>query len=309
MAMGLHRGPGAVRVPFVVGRLRSEARRRLWAAVLDLVLQGHLDSGAPLLLLSPEDCDTRRPAGSNDREEAGDESGIASPEAGTALASIQILPHRHEQQQQRQQHDDYMIRSWDVSPVYYLGRKMCVNSAMACASIACCSDGGKSALFFQLAYVGRASFKGPLDLSVILTLGLEGLMRLEHGRDKLLGRAEQARQSSIAQHLEAVRTRLLDGIRFAGRQNEGVSLWSVLLSRMDGSSTAAMGDSDRAGTRHGESEGLDARVGLRLGEAAVAAVAEELLYPVPRVSSYTEPESALDFIDPGLCFVRDAAEL
>lgn len=71
---------------------------------------------------------------------------------------------------------------------------------------------------------GRALFKGPLNLSVILTLGLEGLMRLEHGRDELLGRAEQARQSSIVQHLEAVRTRLLDDIRFAGRQDVGVSL-------------------------------------------------------------------------------------
>ncbi|WAO97007.1 Zn(2)-C6 fungal-type domain-containing protein [Fusarium falciforme] len=62
MYMGLHKDPKSLSKMTIY---RSEIRRRLWATVLEIVLQTSIDSGGPPLI-SPQDYDTEPPANIDD---------------------------------------------------------------------------------------------------------------------------------------------------------------------------------------------------------------------------------------------------
>ena len=64
MQMGLHRDPGYLPKMSV---LCVELRRRLWATIIEMVVQSSLDSGMPALL-SFNDFDTLPPSNIDDNE-------------------------------------------------------------------------------------------------------------------------------------------------------------------------------------------------------------------------------------------------
>jgi hypothetical protein len=75
MYLGLHRDPD--NLPNMSG-FSAEMRRRLWATVLEIVLQSSLDSGAPPLLVLA-DFDTRPPSNYDDDQLADDDRALSSP--------------------------------------------------------------------------------------------------------------------------------------------------------------------------------------------------------------------------------------
>jgi hypothetical protein len=89
MYMGLHRDPDHLPT---MPRLRAELRRRLWATILEIVLQSSLDSGGPPLI-STSDYDTKHP-GNFDDEQLSDTDGTATsvprPSKSFTQTSVQL---------------------------------------------------------------------------------------------------------------------------------------------------------------------------------------------------------------------------
>lgn len=88
MQMGLHRDPSQL---FQMTTLHAEHRRRLWATVVELLLQSSMDSGCPLLL-SIDDFDCEPPSNVNDSQIDEESSAPVFPEPDTTFtdSSIQI---------------------------------------------------------------------------------------------------------------------------------------------------------------------------------------------------------------------------
>lgn len=88
MQIGLHRDP--MHLPQMT-LLQSEVRRRLWATILEMVLQSSLDSGLPARI-SIEESDTGAPSNINDREIDGSTTVLpVHPETTYTTTSIQIM--------------------------------------------------------------------------------------------------------------------------------------------------------------------------------------------------------------------------
>jgi len=92
MHLGLHRDPSTLKD---VSVFRAEVRRRLWATVLEIVLQSSLDCGGPPLL-SPSDFDTRPPSNFDDEQLLDNEHMSANPRHLGAFTqtTVQIALHR-----------------------------------------------------------------------------------------------------------------------------------------------------------------------------------------------------------------------
>lgn len=88
MKMGLHRDPSQL---FQMSTLHAEHRRRLWATVVELLLQSSMDSGGPLLL-STNDFDCEPPSNVDDSQIDEQSSAPVVPKPDTAFteSSIQI---------------------------------------------------------------------------------------------------------------------------------------------------------------------------------------------------------------------------
>ncbi|OBT60564.1 hypothetical protein VE03_09856 [Pseudogymnoascus sp. 23342-1-I1] len=88
MQMGLHRDPSQL---FQMSTLHAEHRRRLWATVVELLLQSSMDSGGPLLL-SIDDFDCEPPSNVDDSQIDEQSSAPVFPKPDTTFteSSIQI---------------------------------------------------------------------------------------------------------------------------------------------------------------------------------------------------------------------------
>ena len=88
MQMGLHRDPSQL---FEMSTLHAEHRRRLWATVVELLLQSSMDSGGPLLL-SVDDFDCEPPSNVDDSQidEQSDAPVVPEPDTKFTESSIQI---------------------------------------------------------------------------------------------------------------------------------------------------------------------------------------------------------------------------
>lgn len=88
MQMGLHRDPSQL---FQMSTLHAEHRRRLWATVVELLLQSSMDSGGPLLL-STDDFDCEPPSNVDDSQIDEQSSAPVVPKPDTTFteSSIQI---------------------------------------------------------------------------------------------------------------------------------------------------------------------------------------------------------------------------
>ncbi|KFX95822.1 hypothetical protein O988_05618 [Pseudogymnoascus sp. VKM F-3808] len=88
MLMGLHRDPSQL---FQMSTLHAEHRRRLWATVVELLLQSSMDSGGPLLL-STDDFDCEPPSNVDDSQIDEESSAPVIPKPDTIFteSSIQI---------------------------------------------------------------------------------------------------------------------------------------------------------------------------------------------------------------------------
>ncbi|OBT42525.1 hypothetical protein VE00_06212 [Pseudogymnoascus sp. WSF 3629] len=88
MQMGLHRDPSQL---FQMSTLHAEHRRRLWATVVELLLQSSMDSGGPLLL-STDDFDCEPPSNVDDSQIDEQSSAPVLPKPDTTFteSSIQI---------------------------------------------------------------------------------------------------------------------------------------------------------------------------------------------------------------------------
>lgn len=115
----------------------------------------------------------------------------------------------------------HMIAARD-NPKYHLARTTCVESALVISSYV--SETPSSVrldgceLLLQLAYVGRASFKGPLSLHVVLVLGLELFLQIEEKGDGQEGdRLDKSREESrmfIVNRLNAICAKWDKGLAF-----------------------------------------------------------------------------------------------
>ncbi|KAL2267895.1 hypothetical protein VTJ83DRAFT_5172 [Remersonia thermophila] len=90
MYLGLHRDP-ETRPGMSMSALEVEMRRRLWATVLEIVLQSSLDTGAPPLV-SLDDFDTRPPSNYDDDQLVQDAKGAPAPRPshGFTQTTVQI---------------------------------------------------------------------------------------------------------------------------------------------------------------------------------------------------------------------------
>lgn len=88
MAMGLHRDPA--NFPSL-SKLQAELRLRLWATVVELVLQDALESGTPVLI--PERFDTTAPSNVDDNDLSPDTEAVCAPPITDQVtdSSVQIL--------------------------------------------------------------------------------------------------------------------------------------------------------------------------------------------------------------------------
>lgn len=88
MQMGLHRDPSQL---FQMSTLHAEHRRRLWATVVELLLQSSMDSGGPLLL-SIDDFDCEPPSNVDDSQidEQSNAPVVPEPDTKFTESSIQI---------------------------------------------------------------------------------------------------------------------------------------------------------------------------------------------------------------------------
>ncbi|KPM39217.1 hypothetical protein AK830_g7340 [Neonectria ditissima] len=86
MSMGLHRNPDLFAS---LSGFQTEMRKRLWAAVVELVIQSHLDSGIPVLL-SGHDFDSVAPLNIDDKDVNPDTKSLPTPRDGFTDSSLQI---------------------------------------------------------------------------------------------------------------------------------------------------------------------------------------------------------------------------
>lgn len=88
MQMGLHRDPSQL---FQMSTLHAEHRRRLWATVVELLLQSSMDSGGPLLLSTDDfDCDPPSNVDDSDIDEQSSAPVFPKPDTTFTESSIQI---------------------------------------------------------------------------------------------------------------------------------------------------------------------------------------------------------------------------
>lgn len=133
----------------------------------------------------------------------------------------------------------FMIQARD-DPKYHLPRTACVESALAIAShVSEARDGvalEECEDLFQLAYVGRGSFKGPLALHVILILGLEVSLQLEEREQFQRGdRLDETREASrrlIISRLDDICARLEEGIAFGSVNLKAYNFLAALLAQI-----------------------------------------------------------------------------